>query len=259
MKVLQVTNIVCHLQLPVARELAAALGTKHFRFAAVTPPDPERLRLGWAQDESAEWLLRTAERREDNAELMKWWDQADVVFCGQRCLDLFRARLNAGKLTFYMSERWWKPPIGVARLLHPQFLRMALRFRRLAGSPLFHFLGCGANATRDIRYLAAFPSRAWRWGYFTPEPDKEPPAQRAGHGLNILWAGRMLRWKRVDTLLRAFALVAQQLESIHLRLIGHGPMEPRLRALAEELEPSRESDLSSELCAGGSSAVDAGL
>jgi len=191
--------------------------------------------LGWSQNETATWLLRAGEQAKDSTELREWWDQADVVLCSERSLDLFSARLNSGKLTFYMSERWWKPPIGRARLLHPPFLKMALTFRHLAASPLFHFLAIGANAARDIRFLTPFPNRLWRWGYFTPEPVTEPLAARGGQGFSVLWAGRMLRWKRVDTLLRAFALLAEHAESAHLTLIGYGPLEPRLRALADRL------------------------
>lgn len=46
------------------------------------------------------------------------------------------------------------------------------------------------------------------------------------------WLGRMTEIKRVDDLLRAFALLPG---STHLLLAGDGPLRPRLAALAEEL------------------------
>jgi glycosyltransferase involved in cell wall biosynthesis len=45
----------------------------------------------------------------------------------------------------------------------------------------------------------------------------------------------MLHWKRLDTLLRAFSLLVPHAKDAHLTLIGHGPMEARWKALADDL------------------------
>jgi glycosyltransferase involved in cell wall biosynthesis len=45
----------------------------------------------------------------------------------------------------------------------------------------------------------------------------------------------MLDWKRVDTLVKASVALLQQGEKLHLRLIGYGPEEARLRRLAGKL------------------------
>ena len=234
-KVLHATNIVSHHQLPLARRIADLVGSENFRFVATQPPSGERRRLGWTQDDDAPWILRAGESSADRDVAQRWWDEADVVLCGERTLTQFRDRLHKGQLVFYMSERWWKPPIGMARLLHPRFLSMALAFRALASSPRFHFLAVGGFAASDMARWAPFPNRMWKWGYFSPEPGEDVMQDRDRNVFEILWAGRMLHWKRVDTLLRGFSIVAHEAPSAHLTLVGSGPREKSLRHLAARL------------------------
>ena len=235
MKVLQITNIISHHQLPLARCLAAALGSDNFRFAATELPSFERIRLGYNSESDESWVLCPATNPRDRVEYQDWWKKADVVLCGNRSIDIFRERINAGKPVFYMSERWWKPPLGRARMLHPRFLRMALDFRALAASPLFHYLAVGGYAADDMRHVAPMPGRVWQWGYFTPEAIGPIRPYIIRSEFNVLWAGRMLKWKKIDTLIRAFACLKEDGNVPQLTLIGYGPCEVPLRRLAADL------------------------
>ena len=231
MKVLQVTNIISHHQLPVARCIADAVGCVSFRFVATQPASAERIRLGWAADDDTEWILKPFESKADEAEFRRWWATSDIVLCGNRDLDAFETRLAAGKLVCYMSERWWKPPIGMARLFHPRFFAMALRFRAMAKSPALHLLAAGPDAASDIRRLTPLRERVWHWGYFPPGSAGKRLPRRDADPFSVLWAGRMLPWKRVDTLIRAFTLLEETRPGPRLTLVGHGPEEGALRRL----------------------------
>jgi glycosyltransferase involved in cell wall biosynthesis len=235
MRLLQVSNIVSHHQIPLARSLVAALGPDSFRFAATHAPNPARQRLGWSCQAKDPWVLRAGERPEDQAAFQQWWQDADVVLCGPRRCDLFASRLARQKLLLYMSERWWKPPIGMWRLAHPRFLRMALQFRRLAASPRFHLLAIGGHAAADMRRCGLFAGRVWQWGYFTDVPQHLPDGAPRREIFNVLWAGRMLGWKRVDTLVRAFAELRSQCPAALLTLVGDGPCRGQLERLARRL------------------------
>ena len=158
-----------------------------------------------------------------------------MVICGERLFDLMRQRLERRKLTFYMSERWFKPPIGVWRLLSPNYARMALRFRRLAASAHLHYLPMGGYAVADMQRIAPFAERIWRWGYFTAMPERRPDRNRNSGEFRVLWAGRMLGWKRVDTLIRAFAALLRVRPDAILTLVGDGPERDKLLALAGRL------------------------
>lgn len=235
MRILQVTNIISPHQLPLARSLADRVGVDNFRFAVTQLPDNERQNLGWKNDENDPWILRAGEDLGDRDQFDSWWEEADVVVCGDRLLEYIGQRLDREKLVFYMSERWWKPPIGMARLLHPRFALMAARFRMLASSANFHFLPIGDYAALDMKRLASFPERMWRWGYFTALTDPLPACDRKEQGFRVLWAGRMLRLKRVDTLIKAFSRLQQQRPDAVLTLVGDGPERKPLELMAKKI------------------------
>lgn len=213
------------------------VGAENFRFAVTMTPDDKRQQLGWNSQENEPWIIRAGELDKDQKEFEQWWDEADVVICGVRRFSRMQDRLDKGKLTFYMSERWWKPPIGMARLLHPRFALMTARFVKIAKSPLFHYLPMGGLASADMRRVAAFNGRMWQWGYLTELPNPLPSCDRNGGSLRVLWAGRMLAWKRVDTLIRAFSRLQQERLGSILTLVGDGPERILLEQLAKKWLP----------------------
>ena len=141
-----------------------------------------------------------------------------------------------------MSERWWKPPVGGFRMLSPRYLAMALKFRRVATDPRFHYLAIGPFAARDIGKIADLNGRIWKWGYFTKGADCPPWRSPATGGLRIMWAGRMLTWKRVDTLIKAISALQGSGIRVELTIIGNGPDQERLERLAaSSLDPGSYS------------------
>jgi glycosyltransferase involved in cell wall biosynthesis len=234
-RLLHVSNIVSHHQLPLARCFARSLGNDNFRFAATLSGLPDRQLLKWDMHSDEPWILRAGDNSKDRRDFEYWWDEADVVLCGERLFRRMRDRVAGGRLTFHMTERWWKPPIGMARLLYPPYAWMALGFLRLAASRHFHFLSTGGYASSDIKRIAQFPGRIWDWGYFTQVPDPLPSTSRTSQEFRILWAGRMIGWKRVETLLKAFASVHAKFSRARLTIVGQGPREHQLKNFADRL------------------------
>jgi len=225
-----------HHVLPLARCLAKLVGANNFRYGAVYYPgmNERHEKLGWNCNETDSWILRL-ENEADREQFDRWWDEADIVLCGERLFSRMKDRLDKGKLTFHMSERWWKPPISMARLLHPRFALMAARFKRMTSSPYFHFLPIGGYAAPDMKPIASLRGRMWNWGYFTSIPEPIPSCERKEGGFRVLWAGRMLGLKRVDTLIRAFPQLLGERSEASLTLVGYGPERKSLLELAERL------------------------
>ncbi|MDD5676900.1 MAG: glycosyltransferase [Kiritimatiellae bacterium] len=247
MRILHITNFISPHQMPLARQLAAAVGDSNFRLAVTQPMTVEMQKRGWRKNEAASWILCAGENANHRLQFEHWWDEADVVISGYLNVPRLADRVGRKKLTFYMSERWWKPPLGRARLLYPRFAWMAARFCRLAQLPWFHFLPIGRYAATDMRRLASFYGRTWNWGYFTTVPAPLPACRERNGALRILWAGRMLPWKRVDTLIRAFALLLQNNVQARLTLIGDGPCLKELERLAQKLEVAGNIDFHSSM------------
>ena len=84
------------------------------------------------------------------------------------------------------------------------------------------------------------------WGYYVaPSRNDALPVQEASDTpsvCRVLWVGRLLNWKRVDTIVRAVSAhanlkrVDNSLQKITLDVYGTGPEEKRLKKLAKGYE-----------------------
>lgn len=242
------TNIISPHQLPFARELVEEIGERNFRYIYTESLHEERSSMGW-RSERISWLL---DESSQSVEAREWLENADVVFSGHRKLDLFERRTRLDRKTFYFSERWFKPIVlgngmirlpGKFRMWVPGYRKMALRMIRLInGTPSFRYFPMGVHAREDLSSVGAQKDKMILWGYFVATScagGARPSSPR--RGLRILWVGRMLDWKRVDTLVRAMAVVKQSQTTVgegvcaSLTLVGDGPQKNAIRELTRQL------------------------
>lgn len=146
MRVALLTNIISPHQLPLARALVARLGAENYRYVYTERTHGERARMGWQAEAEEAWC------RQGGGDAPALWE-ADVVYSGERAMSLFRRRNEEKKITFYVSERWFKPPLGFLRLLAPHYFLMAWRFVRCVGGEGFLCLPQGIHAARDFARL----------------------------------------------------------------------------------------------------------
>lgn len=295
MRVALLTNIMSPHQLPLAQALVRRVGADNYRYVYTEPAHDERTRMGWGASAEEAWSLHGTVEAPCLLE-------ANVVLSGHRALELFGRRNGIGRRTFYASERWFKPPLGIFRGFVPSYFRMARRFLKALTAPTMMLLPMGIHAARDFARLmglfagdlrclfrapkVAFESRPggivvplkqavkvgvldaeavgfakrhgfvripeahWGkvkpvgpyakmrlWGYFVA-PGKGRPTLRIEGPLRILWVGRMLDWKRIDTLVE----VVKGLPDVTLDLYGHGSEEENLKRLAEGCNAIRFHD-----------------
>lgn len=263
MKLVLYTNSVSAHQLPLARELVELLGADNFRYVHTG------VLQGGGQEITAEdpWIVS---RSEGGVELV---ENAAGLLSGVRDIPLFHRRSQKSLRTFYMSERWFKPiPVfgnitlpGWLRLLHPRFFLMARAVSNLIlFDSNFHYLPIGVWASYDMTLIMRIvtPIRTFRrfkfsavssafvpWAYFVSPSSFADDSEGRQHDtsksepLRLLWVGRMLKWKRVDTLIRAVAKVRER-ASVTLTLVGSGPELIHLQALMTKLKIKDEITLS---------------
>lgn len=232
MKILLISNIVSHHQLPLCKSLINVVGSQNFTFATVGDIDEERVNIGWGREQYPEWVLPVIGSTTNSRYLDEMLENYDLVISGERLFDKLHKRANKKKLTYYMSERWWKPPIGKYRLLHPRFLSMANKFRLLCKYENFKYLSIGPYAARDSSFLIDAYAKGYKWGYFTaPVIPKNHNLKSSESDLSILWVGRMLEWKKVDLIIRAISYLQISGISLKLTLVGSGPEIESLRNL----------------------------
>lgn len=232
-------------QFPLAREIVSLIGAVNFRYVYREPLSSERNRLGW-DEELPDWCISI-----QNPNAFDWLLNAEVLISGERDVALFERRHLAERTTIYTSERWFKPKVGIFRLLHPRFLSMTWRFIRLIKAKGITYLPIGIYAAQDmarcvnlfaldfrclfhspkLEYVKLPGGAIYRypwmrmWGYFVaPSSEfsiKEPFASKL-HALRVIWVGRLLRLKRVDTLVKA-VYAANIAASTTLTIVGEGP------------------------------------
>ena len=283
------TNCVSPHQLPLAQEIVRRVGSENFRYVYRDERSQERTVAWWNDEELPEWCKRGDE---NTPELLA----ADVLYCGGlRPFGLCEKRLENGKKTLYMTERWFKPPIGMLRLLHPRYFRYARRLAKMMDNHNFMVLPIGVHAAKDIArlcglmhgdlrclfrsprleferkpggrvYLATKDAKSAKkfcldkmrmWGYFVAS-SQELGVSSQGLGNHsrlttnnyhlttkkVLWVGRLLKLKWVDTIIRAVGelsrdhTTSQRLTTNNypltttLDIYGTGPEENRLKKLA---------------------------
>lgn len=257
MKFVIYTNSVSAHQLPFARELVKRVGADNFRYVSTQHTQ------GGAQDVDVaeKWIIRTDGSEETSALL----EEADILLVGGlRPVDLIKRRLAEHKITLYMSERWFKPiPIfaeriwlpGWLKLLHPRYLRMAMAFANFAHSSDYHFLPIGPHSARDMEMMVRlfcpfdtstlnrFRAAMIPWGYFVDDSKYGNVLEQGEEttDLRVLYIGRLLKLKRVDTIIRAVAvanrklqIVNESLQRICLDIYGNGAEEEALMELAKK-------------------------
>ena len=247
MKFVLHTNVISPHQLPLARELVRHLGEDEFRYVYTETLMAERQRMGWCADGDSSWI-RQCEVPDGDLE------SCEVLLSGLRDLDLFERRAQNGLRALYMSERWFKPlrvlrlfgsfdcsiP-GWVRMLVPSYRKMAKRFVRwIQNDPNGRVFAIGPWAKKDMLRLGVPESKIIPWGYFVA-PSVQQSNNRTieqSNNLKVLWVGRMLHWKRVDTIVRAVRVVERVSRSarrtIQLTLVGDGPEKERLQSLATQ-------------------------
>ena len=239
MKIVLYTVMISPHQLPLARELVKRVGHEEFRYVYLQDVDDERKRMGWDATVPDTWCRRMLS---DDPDL----ETCEVLLSGVRDVQLFERRTQKRLKTYYMSERWFKPIAGIfpgwIRLCNPGFLRMALRFRRLIRRTEFcRYFYIGEWARHDMLRICGrgFASKMTPWGYFVEPSSARTLVNRHKElPLRILWAGRMLRLKHVETIVKALKEACKRADGAidySLTLIGSGPEKDRLEALAKGL------------------------
>ena len=228
MKAVFISNYINHHQIPFSRALYERLG-EEYHFIQTEPMDGERVQMGWALDADA--LPYVVNAWEDEALCRKLIDEADLVFAGwTKRTDLFLPRMEAGKLTFRVSERIYRE--GQWKAVSPRGLlakyQEHVRFRK---KPVW-LLCCGAYVASDFSLIGAYPGKMLRFGYF-PEALRYPLEslfeKKSSDRTELVWAGRMIPLKHPEFAVRAAAFLKKKGYRFRLHMVGGGAMEAELK------------------------------
>ena len=224
-KLVLISNFLNHHQLPLCEEFLDLLDGS-FRFVATQPIPGERLSMGYANYNDMYPFVIKAYDGEDKETARTIYDADIVINAGAPALRSVIRRVWSDRLTFVYAERLLKEGDRVLR--NPlRLLKYKWLFSRFNRKNL-HLLCASSYAASDFSKIGAFPGKKYKWGYF-PElsPVMEKDSCRHLHRdgsseLSLLWAGRLLDWKRpYDAVELAKSLYAEGVP-FNLSIIGNG-------------------------------------
>lgn len=229
MMIVFISNYFNHHQRPLSDALYRRL-KGDYCFIETAPMREDRRQLGYGWAETPAYVKTAYRDREQDKLCHQLVLDADVVIAGSAPEEYLCQRIQMGKLVFRYSERPLKQGIEPWKYV-PRFIRW--HRNNPAGKPVY-LLAASAYAAQDYAKFGLFKNRAYKWGYFpeTKRFDRLPEKQQN----TILWAGRFLDWKHPEDALRAIARLKDDGYLFQLRIIGTGPLEPQLRAMAARLQ-----------------------
>ncbi len=229
MKIVFISNYFNHHQWPLSDALYR-ITEGNYRFIETSSMRQDRRELGYGWEDIPEYVISAHHGERAKQQGMEWISDADVVIAGSAPEAYLKERIQAGKLVFRYSERPLKRGMEPLKYI-PRLI--CWRRNNPQGKPVYLLCASG-YAADDYAKFGLFRNKAYRWGYF-PEfvpyahlPEKEET--------DLLWVGRFLDWKHPDDALRAAAMLREKGMRFHLRFIGTGPMEQRLRELTNKLK-----------------------
>jgi len=133
-----------------------------------------------------------------------------------------------------MSERILKKKWHSLRMINPRYAWGIKKYKKVVNNRNMHALAIGHYASADFKTIGAFDDRIWKWGYFV-ELNPNMPTKQEGRPIHLLWVGRILKWKRVDILVKAVAKIQDQIWFGKCTIVGEGPEKRKLLHLKKNL------------------------
>ena len=217
MKIVFVSNFLNHHQIPFCSEMAEKVD--EFYFIATDNGSNQ----GYQRTEVRDYVIdySTDKERAEN-EIVS----ADAVIFGACPDSLVDLRMKDNKLSFIYSERIFKK--GILRCLIPRNFRM-LKSRYLNHKcKNLYVLAASAFLPGDLSRIGFPSNKIFKWGYF---PDCKINGDAKKEDSTILYAGRLLKLKHVETAIETARFLKRDGFEFKVNIVGDGPDRERLTKL----------------------------
>lgn len=237
MKVVFITNMVHHHQIPLADEFYKILGDD-YKYIATEPLPDWLIKGGYDPNITRPYIIRSYEGRKLQENAIDLANSADVVIHGSAPESYITNRISLGKLTFRYNERWFKAKPWY--LTGPSgwfsFYRNHIRNKN---KPLY-MLCASAFTAKDVNSIGAYKNKCFKWGYFTKVDDCD--VETLIHGtsdsdriLQIMWCARFLKLKHPELPVRLAARLKSKGYKFIINMFGNGEQLEKTKNLAKKL------------------------
>lgn len=230
------TNFINHHQVHVADEFYKLLGDG-YKFIATEPVPDAFIQKGYPIFER-NYLVKAYEDKTMLDYAYKLAEDADVAIIGSAPESFVRKRLEANKLTFHYSERWFKS--GYKSLLSPRFWRFAYKYHLKYRNSRSYMLCASAYTAHDVNLIGAYKNKCFRWGYFTKVEDLD--INELSRKFNItpktihfMWCARFLKLKHPELPVKLAARLKSKGYKFMIDMFGSGEELEATKNLAKKL------------------------
>lgn len=238
MKIVFFSNFISEHQIPLCNKLYE-LCKKEFWFVATEELSEERKSLGFV-DQSAHlpYIVKMNACKEQYEKASVLAETCDVMIFGGGAWDFLNRRLALNKVTFRYSERYFKR--GQWRILDPRAIRMHyLEDTRYRNKP-YYYLAAGAYCAEDLKLIAAYPNKIFKWGYFpkTEIIDDIDSFIAGKDKTTILWVSRFIDWKHPEVAIQLAQNLKEKGYDFRIQMVGAGELIEVVKKQVSELELS---------------------
>lgn len=235
MKITIYSNFLNHHQKPLADELRFILGDQ-FHFVSSTPTPKEFISNGYTNYEGVEYNICSYKSERGKKLAEELMVKSDVVVVSSVDRAIIEKRIKHNKLTFLNSEHLFKR--NRWEQLNPKALYYLLRFHSIYRNKNLFLLCSSAHIAKEMSLVLAYPSKKYKWGYFTKVGDipiREIIQRKSENKkIKLLWVGRMITWKHPELAIKLASLMRSENLDFSLKLIGNGPLKKKLRKMVHE-------------------------
>ncbi len=217
MKIVFVSNFLNHHQIPFCNEMAKKVDEFHF---IATDNGSNQ---GYQTTQVRDYVI---DYRVDKDRAEREIISADAVIFGACPDSLVEMRMKENRLSFIYSERIFKK--GVWRCLVPKNLKMLKQRYLNHKNKNLYVLAASAFLPYDLSIFGFDTGKIFKWGYF---PDCEIHSDSKKEPNTILYTGRLLKLKHVETVIETANLLKHDGIKFKVTIVGDGPEKERLIGL----------------------------
>lgn len=236
MKIIIISNAITPHQIPLCEALLAQKDVS-FKFFETCDVDKQSLPVGWRANSEKGYVVSYELISKNRTQYQKEILNADAVIFGSAPIHFVKQRLEAGKLTFLYSERIYKNFKEILKwpFHYCKFRNLYGRFNNL------HLLCASAYAAKDYRRVGCFKGRAYKWGYFTPVPNKYESVNGKStdeETIRLMWCSRYIDWKHPEMPIKLAARLKNEGYRFQIDMFGEGELYEPMKKLCDKLSAS---------------------
>lgn len=196
------------------------------------------------------YLLKAWENEENYNLAMNLCTTADCcIFSGIESLPFELKRMKINKLSFEMSERWFKK--GLVSICSQRLWKWLITYyKENWKKKKLYKLCCSAYCANDHYKLLTFKDKCYKWGYFTQISNYHHNFTQSGvdnRTLKIMWCARFIDWKHPEIPIKLAKklkdyfigkMESDYYSSFHLNMFGDGKLRSKIELMAKDLSVS---------------------